>query len=217
MSNKREPYPLQWPDGWKRATSRGRPLFSAGSFSRIRDSVIRQLGKRGSNIVITSDLPTRNDGLPYANASCEDPGVAVWWVEKGKEMVIACDRWRHINYNLSAIDRTLEALRGIDRWGASTLVDKAFSGFAALPPPGGTSNGTDTVTTPALPPWREVFEVPGVFEEQMSKSDLFAFIKHRYRERILKAHPDHGGNDINQAVILNAALEAAEKELVHGG
>lgn len=212
MSNKRESYPLQWPEGWKRTIGRGKPLFAEQGFARMRDSVIRQLRKRGSNVVITSDLPLRQDGLPYANANCPDPGIAVWWVEKGKEMVIACDRWRTINFNITAIDRTLEALRGIDRWGASTLVDKAFSGFAALPPPG----GTDFVQTPAMPPWHVVFEIPDAYRESMSKSELLGFVKMRYRDRIKRVHPDLGGNDINQAVILNAALEAAEKELANG-
>ena len=74
----REPYPLQWPATWKRTESykRTAPKFSS-QFARDRDAVIRQLKRRGGNVVITSDLPTRNDGLPYANASCTDPGVAV--------------------------------------------------------------------------------------------------------------------------------------------
>ncbi len=213
MTQKRESYPLQWPEGWKRTVYRDHPKFQAKSFAQIRDSVIRQLQKRGSRIVITSDLPIRNDGLPYANGTCNDPGVAIWWVEKGKEMVVACDRWRNINYNLSAIDRTLEALRGIDRWGASTLVDKAFAGFAALPPPGGTSTGTDEVMPPAMPNWRQVFDIATNLHDVLSKSDLLALVKSRYRILISQAHPDRGGNDINQAVVLNAAVEAAEKEL----
>lgn len=212
MTQKRVAYPLQWPEGWKRTISRGMPKFEASNFGRIRDRVMRRLRARGSYCVITSDLPLRSDGMPYADARCQDPGVAVWWVEKGKEMVIACDRWRSLSHNLSAIDRTLEAMAGIERWGADTMVDRVFSGFAALPPPGGTSDGTDSVMPAAMPNWREVFEFPGVFE-QLGPSDKLAFVKLRYRERIALVHPDKGGNDMNAAVILNAAMEAAEKEL----
>lgn len=215
MAQKRDPYPLQWPDGWERTINRSIPKFSAENFARIRDRVIRSLRKRGSNVVITSDLPTRGDGLPYADARCKDPGVAVWWVEKGKEMVVACDRWRLLPYNLSAIDRTLEALRGIDRWGAATLVDKAFSGFAALPPPGGTSEGSDVVMAPAMPSWREVFDVATNLSDVLSKADIFNLVKGRYRSMIDRVHPDKAGAhaDVNQTVILNAAFEAAQKEL----
>lgn len=209
---KRSSYPLQWPEGWKRHVNRGMPPFSANNFGKIRDSILRRLRKRGTYAVITSDLPVRNDGQPYADARCQDPGVAVWWVEKGKEMVIACDRWKSLSHNLSAILRTLEAMDGIQRWGADSMVDRAFAGFAALPPPGATSDGTDEVMPAAMPNWREVFNFPGAFES-LSASDKLAFVKLRYRERISQAHPDRGGDDINQAVILNAAMEAAEKEL----
>ena len=101
----RSSYPLQWPPGWPRTRNRPkRPAFIA-QFARDRDHVIHQLRKRGSaRIVITSDLPVRNDGLPYANASCSDPGIAVWWVEKGRERVMACDRWPSVAFNLRALD-----------------------------------------------------------------------------------------------------------------
>lgn len=215
MSQKRSSFPLQWPEGWKRSVNRFVPKFSAdgkNNFTQTRDRVLRRLRARGSHAVITSDLPLRGDGLPYADARCADPGVAVWWVEKGKEMVIACDRWRTLPLNLSAIDRTLEAMAGIERWGADTMVDRVFAGFAALPPPGYTSEGTGVVEPPAMPPWREVFKVPAVFEGNLSKPDLLAFVKLRYREQIAQAHPDKGGN-AELAAIINGAMEEAEKEL----
>lgn len=201
----RDPYPLQWPEGWPRTESwkRGKPQFGA-QFARDRDSVFRQLkrGRRASNIVITSDLPTRNDGMPYANASCSDPGIAVWWIEKGRERVLACDRWRHINYNLRAIDLTLEALRGLDRWGASEVVERAFAGFAALPP------GADAPRGPR--PWRDV--IGGSWPEGIDRDELFVIAKSRYRKAIEAAHPDRGG-DPAVAAELNVAIAAAEAEL----
>lgn len=191
----REPYPLQWPEGWKRTQWRHVPKFGA-QFSRDRDSVIRQLKKRGGNhIVITSDLPTRNDGLPYANATCSDPGIAVWWVEKGKEQVMACDRWQKVVQNMRAIDMTLEALRGIDRWGSSQMVERAFAGFAALPPGEHERVETD---------WRQVLGFhTGDFD--------IASVKRRYRELMIDAHPDKGGSH-ELASKLNLALAAAEQE-----
>lgn len=204
----RSPYPLQWPDGWRRTPDgrRGRPQFQ-GQFARDRDAVIRQLKRRGcSQIVITSDLPTRNDGLPYANARCSDPGIAVWWVERGRERVMACDRWRSVDFNMRAIDLSIEAMRGLDRWGASDMVERAFAGFAALP-------AGDQVAPPRRT-WAEVFdlvELRGV----LHGPELLAVVKQRHRERIRLAHPDAGG-DPAIAAELNAALDEAEKELGGG-
>lgn len=207
----RSSYPLQWPDGWKRETYRTYPKFQ-GQFARDRDSVYRQLKRFGcSQIVITSDLPTRNDGVPYANATCSDPGIAVWWVKKGREHVIACDRWKTVGLNMRAIDMTIDALRGIDRWGTSQVVEKAFAGFAALPGAGETSEGIPM--PPAKPAWHEVLGVTDLYKSGMlPDGDLLAIVKQRHREKIKLAHPDVGG-DPAIAAELNAALAEAESEL----
>ena len=199
----REPYPLQWPEGWERTKWRKSPQF-VGQFSRDRDSVIRQLKKRGaSRVVITSDLPTRNDGLPYANATCSDPGIAVWWVERGKEQVMACDRWQKVAQNMRAIDMSLTAMRGLERWGSSQMVERAFAGFAALPP-----GQHERVTLD----WRKVLGFqPGTFKNVRGPA-VTAEINQRYRDRMRDAHPDHGGSD-ETAAELNIALAAATAEI----
>lgn len=205
----RDPYPLQWPPSWKRAVGRAHPKFSS-QFSQDRDSVIWQLKKRGgSQIVITSDLPVRRDGLPYASTGCDDPGIAVWWVHRGKEHVIACDRWRRIGDNLRAIDKSLEAMRGLDRWGAAEVVEQAFAGFAALP----AAAGDGAPALPAVRPWREVL---GGFPAGLDAGDLLALAKSRYRKLIADQHPDRGG-DPTIAAELGEALAAAEEELVPRG
>lgn len=212
-TTKRSSYPLQWPENWPRTKFRERPKFLEGHFARVRDSIIRQLQRKGgSHIVITSDLPTRADGLPYANARCDEAGVAVYWVEKGQERVIACDRWRTVGFNMRAIDLTINAMRGVDRWGTSTMVEKVFAGFAALPPGTGDEHVPPPPAAPTVRPWREVFDIPGVFIDHMAKPELFALIKRRHRERIAEAHPDKGG-DPAIAAELNAALDAAERDL----
>lgn len=205
---KRDPYPLQWPDGWPRRESyrRGVPKFSS-QFARDRDRVVKSLKLRGSNIVITSDLPLRNDGLPYANASCSDPGIAVWWIEKGHERVLACDRWKHIGANLRAIELTLKAMRGLERWGASEIVERAFAGFAALPP-------GSPMPGPRERPWRDV--IGGDWPTDMANDELFAIAKARHRKAIAAAHPDVGGSHA-AAAALNAAIAAAEQELAPRG
>jgi len=210
----RKPFPLQWPEGWSRTKpwGRSRSKFEP-HFVTDRDDVLHWLAKRGSHVVITSELPLRNDGLPYY-ASVGDPGIAVWWVERGQERVLACDRWSRADENMRAISKTLEALRGLTRWGAHEMVERAYAGFAALPGAGETATGSGPPEPPRKLGWRELFGVQALFETLIGSStdDLLAVVKARHRKLIAEAHPDAGG-DVARAAELNAALDEAEKEL----
>lgn len=201
----RDPFPLQWPEGWPHTPTwkRRRSLFEP-HFVEDRDNVMRWLRKRGGLVVITSNLPTRQDGLPYY-ASTGEPGIAVWWVEKGHERVVACDRWLRADENMRAIAKTLEAMRGLDRWGASEMVERAFAGFAALPP----GEHTNGAPLPRRRPWREVI---GGAWPPLEPAELLAIAKARHRTLIQRHHPDRGG-DAALAAELNAALAEAEDEL----
>lgn len=210
----RDPYPLQWPEGHPRSTWRSTPKFGT-QFTEDREAVFRYLRKRGgSNIVITSNLPLNSKGLPYEAGmigGSGDTGVAVWWVEKGREQVIACDHWMRAAQNLSAIERTLTALRALDRYGCTQVVERAFAGFAALPGAGETSAGVPM--PPAKPPWHEVFGVSHLIKSDICAADeLLAIVKARYRDKIKTAHPDAGGSP-EIAAALGEALAAAEREL----
>jgi hypothetical protein len=70
-----------------------------------------------SNVVLTTNIELRRDGRPYANQRISDTGVAVYFTRKGCEQAIACDKWDSVRDNLHAGAKTIEALRGIDRWG----------------------------------------------------------------------------------------------------
>lgn len=155
--------------------------------------------------MITSNLPTRQDGLPYY-ASTDDPGIAVWWVERGAERVVACDRWYRADENLRAIIKTLEAMRGLDRWGATEMAERAFAGFAALPP--GSAGSMPTGPRP----WREVLGATFGPWPELAKDELLVLAKSRHRKLIAIAHPDAGG-DVARAAELNVAIASAEAEL----
>ncbi len=215
---KREPFPLQWPDGFPRTMNADRMRSRFGvrgqvSFSQARNEMLDELERLGAaNVVLTSDLPVRNDGLPYASSRAgDDPGVSVWFVlpdSKGKlhERVFPCDKWKTHAENMTAIARTVEAMRGMDRWGVGQVVDRAFAGFAALPP------GPTGTIPPATPkkPWREV--LGGFPAAELAKEDLLAIAKTRHRKLIATAHPDAGGSH-ELAAELNAAIAEAEAEL----
>lgn len=215
--SKREPFPLAWPDGWKRTRlglqerSKFGPRQSGQvPFSYARQELLDELGRLGAaNVVITSNLPTRRDGLPYAvDGRTDDPGIAVWFVLAGQERVFACDKWRSPAENMTAIARSIEALRGLDRWGAGDVVTRAFAGFNALPPGSGDEN---IPPPPKKRTWREVFSIAPALEE-LSPNELLALIYARHSTAIKRAHPDAGGSH-DEAAELNAARAEAEAEL----
>jgi DnaJ-domain-containing protein 1 len=131
-----EPFPLLWPENrertpeWKRRHSQ----FSV-TFAQARTHLLSELAKMGArNVVISSNQPVRQDGLPLAvKTRIEDPGVAVYFMRDGKAQCLPCDEWHGVLANLRAIGKTVEALRGIERWGAKAMLDAALEGFAALP------------------------------------------------------------------------------------
>jgi hypothetical protein len=183
--------------GRKRTASyrRARAAFST-SFAVARDNLVAEVRRLGGrNLVISTNIPLRQDGLPYASyRKIEDEGVAVYFTYNGKQVCFACDRWDWVEHNMHAIAKTIDALRGIARWGTGDMLEAAFTGFTALPAPGAKRH------------WREVIGVgPDV-------SDLAA-VRAEYRRRAAQHHPDRAGGSHDAMTELNAALAQAEKEL----
>lgn len=182
-----EAFPLQWPVGWPRTQKPTRAIFQT-SLAGARAGLLDELRKmNATNIVINSNMELRRDGLPYAKQSrLDDTGVAVYFTLNGEQRCIPCDRWDMVEDNLQAIRKTVEALRGLDRWGAKAIVDAAFSGFKALP---------DVATTPDEP-WYDVLGV-----------DPFAGpaeIRKAFADLAKKHHPDVGGDPEQFAKIRRA-------------
>lgn len=168
-------YPLVWPVGYKRSAL-NQPLSRfKTSFGYSRDEIILEIKRLGgTDPIISSNVPLRQDGIPYANyLEPKDPGVAVYFKLKGKQVVIACDKWKKVVENLHAVRLSINAMRGLDRWGCSEIIERSFTGFAALP-------AGDTR------PWYEVLQVP-------ADADLES-VKSAYRREAKKAHPDAGGS-----------------------
>jgi hypothetical protein len=199
----REPidaYPLSWPIGWKRTEPHRRKSSRYKvTFARARDEVLHSLqlmGVRDYNVIISSNVPLRRDGLPLANMrEPDDVGIAVYWSNhKQERRVIACDKWRTVRENLRAVNLALEALRMLERTGSSEILNRAFTGFAALPP-----------ASAAEEDWRAVLKLRGM---AVTSAD----IEESYRELAKEAHPDSGG-DHDAMVRLNQARDAALKFL----
>lgn len=192
-----EAYPLSWPDGVRRAEIKSRSRFESKGQTvhrvrRLLRDEVRRLG--GEELIISTGMRTRQDGEPIANArEPDDTGAAVYFILNGKKVCLACDRWRYLWENLYAIARTIEAMRAIDRWGVSDLLDRMFTGFIAL-------------TDDAGKEWATILGVKG--------DASITEIKAAYREKMKEAHPDTGGSadlasEINDAY--SRALAEAKK------
>lgn len=130
-------FPLVWPVGWPRHN--GTKVSNFGSHSVFASSVeieneLRLLDAR--QVVISCNIPRLASGRLLNNPpQPQDKGVAVYFLLKGVEQCIPCDKWNRVEHNLWAIAKTIEAIRGLERWGAKEMVNAAFRGFLALPPP----------------------------------------------------------------------------------
>jgi hypothetical protein len=202
-------YPLAWPSGWARTSSRSHARFSkretrhyegGGSYTSNRSLTVgdglnrlngelRRLG--ASSVIISSNLRLNMDGTPTAKqaAMLADPGVAVYFKLKGKPRVLACDRWFSAAENMAAIAGHIEAIRAVDRYGVGTL-EQAFAGYQALPAHAAS--------------WFTVLE----FSEPPKAWDV---IESRYKSLARVHHPDRGGNAETMAKI-NAAYDTARSE-----
>ncbi len=186
-------FPLQWPVTWERSKSQLRSRFKT-SLGEARDMLVFELERmKAKNIVISTNIELKQDGMPYANRrSPDDPGVAVYFMLKGKQQCIPCDRWNSVGDNIHAIRLTVEALRGIERWGSGRMVDAAFTGFKALP--------GATITQPS---W---WIVLGCKEQ-----DDLATVQRAYRDKAMLNHPDRNGT-VEAMQRINQAYDDFKKE-----
>lgn len=190
-------YPLSWPAGWPRSKFSTTSSFGMHSISECVDEILRQLRLIGAqNVVISSNLILRNDGLPRSGQSQPaDAGVAVYFKLNKADRVLACDKWSRVDDNMWAIAKHLDALRGQQRWGVGTI-DQAFTGYAALPPAGGAYTQT----------WWEVLDLPSDLSE-LNTNAAAVLINSQYRIGARRKHPDAGGSHDAMAQ-LNARPES---------
>lgn len=209
-------YPLAWPTGWKRThpSQREHAKFNkkvklhGSNWAMAEDLTIaegtarvlaelQRMGLQRDDVVISTNLVLRLDGLPRSDQKApEDPGVAVYWDDYGSHKVMAIDRYHRVADNLAAVAATLDAMRAIERHGGAAILDRAFTGFMALPAP---------PKEPAARHWRDVLGVPNTAQTEQTLKDA-------YRRAASAAHPDKGGTSEAMAAV-NAAYAQAKQEL----
>lgn len=180
MTEKPTAYPLAWPAGWPRTPKAEQSRFKTtlpAALNTLQDEV-RLLG--GTGLVLSSNV-TLGANRP---ADC---GVVAYFFYEQKQVAIPCDRWHNVESNVRAIALTIEAMRGMERWGAKHMIRAMFQGFVALPAP---------------PDWRSILGHPKTIAQAEAS----------YRESMKTAHPDAGGSH-EKAAELNAAIEEARRVL----
>lgn len=214
-------FPLTWPEGWKRTVPHARTW---GKFSKserrtytgsestymkkldlsVNDAttrVLQELGRLGvvrrDDIVISTNVRLRLDGLPRSNEpEPSDPGVAVYWEDPltSAHRCMAIDRYARVADNLAAVAATIDAMRAIERHGGAEILNRAFTGFTALPAPGQSARD-----------WRMVLELNGNATLERAKEN--------YRRLASAAHPDKEGGSHDAMAELNAAWAEAQQVL----
>lgn len=168
-----EAYPLCWPVGYAR-TKRPQDARFKTTFAIARDCIIEEIKRLGGKSpIISTNIPLKRDGLPYASfRQPEDAGVAVYFTYQGQQVVFACDKWNRIHDNMQAIRKAIEAIRGLERWGVSDMLKRAFTGFKAL-----SQNVEENLS------WFEILGCSEYADEEEIKS--------AYRKAAKKYHPDN--------------------------
>jgi hypothetical protein len=196
-------YPLQWPVGNKRTQYPGRSKFKTNLGAAIQE-VVEEISRLiygrmyksiviEAEIVISSNVPTRQDGLPYSKYSnIRDHGVAVYFKYKGKPTVLSCDKWNSVECNMHAIAKTIATTRAQERWGVSDYTERAFTGFQALPAPD------------SQKPWWQRMGF-------MTSPTTYSEVVMKYRTLAKQLHPDSPIGSTEKFQHLQQIMELAKK------
>jgi len=196
-----EAYPLHWPEGWPR-TPEGKRKQSSSFQVEVGKAInelydeLERLGAK--DIVLSSNLTLNTMHRPYAKQRTpDDPGIAVYFTLKEKQMVMARDGFCDWRDNIRSLGLAVEAFRALHRHGGAHMMERAFTGFAALPEPGDAGCRS----------WREFLCV--------GNSATIQEVETQYRHLRSKHHPDKGG-DAAEFQAIQRAVEQARSELNNG-
>lgn len=196
MLNRR--YPLHWPAGEPRTPvgqRRANSPFNT-SVDKTNQQLYRELRRfHASNVVLSSNVPIRSDGMPYADAArrrMDDPGVALYFELGDRKVSIACDLYHGADDNMRAIFKIIEAMRTIERYGGEHLSQKSFTGFTALPAP------------------KDVWSILGInrqLGEQLSVKMRREYVMEAFRDRARDGH----GKGHDMAALVEARDQALQE------
>jgi len=179
---------------------RERPQFGEHSIAEALSFVLAEINRLNGHLwyaddpsrIVSSNLRLGKSLQPLSDQKQPtDPGVAVYFTLRfradgrpfERPVVLTCDKWIKVEWNLWAIGLDIEAQRGRQRWGCGTI-QQAFRGYLAIPERCGAR------------PWWDVLEV---------KPDAGKIELKSARDRLARTmHPDKGGTHAGWIEIQNA-------------
>jgi hypothetical protein len=166
---------------------RTRSAFSA-TWQSTLDLLGRETAHLGARLVViqvdVTEGEIRRDGMLRSTVKVGHPGVIVSFESRFGPLRYAADSYRHWQENMRAIAMSLEALRAVDRWGA-TKRGEQYRGWTAITAPAPTFADADEAWR-----WMRKYatdELGLVLPATVTQSP-----KALYRAMAMKMHPDQG-------------------------
>ncbi len=173
-----------------------------------------------TDIVLSTNLRTNDQGEPIYDHEPNDPGVALWFKlrkeSKVEQMAVACDKWKTVHMNMGALAATMMGLRGMYRFGTTHVLDALLGGLVVPPEaiisdPGGQPRTPEPTTDGVTAGWWNVFGFMHPAEASLEE------VEKRYRARVKQVHPDVEGGDPEAMRIFNEAIEQARNHFAPTG
>lgn len=164
--------------------------FSA-AWSDTLDLLDRETRRLGAKIVVLQVDVTagdiRLDGMLYARARVDFPGVRVSFDSRFGPLTYATDTYTHWQANVRAVALALEALRAVDRYGVSKTGEQ-YRGWSAI-------EGAAPSVVMSLDEATTLLSVAteGRFSAQAILTDP-EVLGRAYKAAARDAHPDRGGD-----------------------
>lgn len=153
-------------------TEQPKPSLFRTDWDRSLKKLAEEVEKSGGDELLISIVATPDQltlaGYPKSGFKVLYRGVEVSFKKDGRRVAFHVDAFPRLHDNIHAIALTLEALRAVDRYGATTGAEQ-YAGFAQL-----TSGGVD------LDRGRRLVEQHGTI-----------------KAALLATHPDKGGNEVD--------------------
>jgi len=167
-------------------------LFTADYLARLNLLESEMTAVSAKDAILTAFIPKnqiRADGWPLSSAKAAGPGLILSFTSNGQPREFAADHYDDWKDNLYAVAKTLEALRGINRWGGASS-GKQYAGFSPVLAPDAQPMPASFASSQSA----AVFladHAEGWSAGQILNNSLV--LKSAYNAASIKLHPDTGG------------------------
>ncbi len=178
----------QWPGKFTSPRKRARFATAWAQTQRLLETELKHL--RAESIILQAAVQRsqiKNNGMLYADAQPQHPGVILSFYSKHGPLSYPCDTFDRWQDNVRAIALSLNALRQVDRYGVTKRAEQ-YKGFERLEAPKATTREDIRHAANLL---CTACDGHASMERIIESTDVR---EAAYRRALFKVHPDHGGN-----------------------